>query len=313
MNKKLVFSLVILFGLLLMSCDPDDDINGGNGSEAQKDYWERSAWTHLQLKGKVKLEKTTYEDSDSYYETHFGEQGQIIKTVNRYDQESPRVNNFEYNSSGQLVKDNYGTYEYGNHGKYIPRETFHINMAGLVKNLTKFNDRIEFEFDGDNLLVTWDGSDEATVVKYTGNYPTQINDINEPGVYWSEYMKASYQANGMWDVFEEGFFSTGENPYVDSRKTYYKKDNEFMLIDKMVREYTSNVSEHYSLIETRYIYNDKKDVIRVEEYSNGVLDEEGIEHYEYEYDAKGNWTKKTFKYPRNDYTNITYRQIEYFD
>ncbi len=311
MLKKITFGLVILSGLFLMSCDPDNT----NGNDTNKNYWERSAWTHLQLKGKVKSVKEVTDEEGSYFQTVFGENGEILETINSYKGETPSTANFEYNSAGQLIKDEYNTYAYGTHGKYVPKGTFHINKEGLVKNLAGVNDGSPLlKFEGNDLLVIWTGEREDTiVVKYTGKYPTKINDVTTPGIEWGEYMNATYQDNGMFKVFEEGFFSTGDNPYIDSRKNYYKEDKEFLLLDKIERTYTSSNSEYNGTTVTQYTYNDKKDLIKVED-----LDQEGqvvsTETCEYEYDARGNWTKKTEKYSWNtEEAYVTNRVIEYFE
>ncbi|GAB1414692.1 hypothetical protein MASR2M117_00980 [Paludibacter sp.] len=310
MLKRSIYLLIILSGLFLISCDPDE-INGDS-----KNYWETNAWVRLQLKGKVKSVKaiTDYEEKT----TNFNDNGVITSILSKYQQET-NTTTYEYNSSGQVINDGYQTFEYGTHGKYIPRGAFHIREVGLVKNLTAIvtdNGRTSFKFDGNKLLVisSYGTNIDTAYVQYDGNYPVKINDPSAPNVQWDDYMTSTYFNNGMFKVFEEGFFSTSkDNPYRDSRKHYYKEDNEYLLLDKIVRSYNSSTEQR---IDTEtYTYNDKKDVTKIEE-----KDKDGkvirTETYSYEYDTKGNWTKKTvsslYDGQTEPYINITTREISYY-
>ncbi len=312
MLKKIAFGMVIFSGLLFMSCDPEE-INEKK-DEPLKNYWERTAWNYLQLKGRVKSIKETDNENSYDFKITFGEDGRILKTESSSQNQEPYVINFEYNRSGQLIKDEQSTYKYGTHGKYIPRKTSHMHEAGLVKNLVSMNDNSPlFKFEGDNLLMIWEGEyADTTTIQYTGKYPTKIGDVNDQNVESGFFMNASYQPNGIFKIYEEGFFSTGENWHIDSRKYHYKEDDEFMLLDKeVISNTTSNPDHNFSYV-TQYTYNEKKDLIKVEEFNpDGSL--ESTETYEYKYDAKGNWIKSTYKYSNNDYTSITNREIEYFD
>ena len=286
MLKRCAYLLIILSGLFLSSCDPEDI------DETTKTYWESNAWVRLQLKGKVKSVKESA--NEQFTITNFNDKGQITSTEEQYPNNEPYVVNYTYNSSNQLESDGELTYSYGSHGKYIPVHTFHINHAGLIKNLSGTSTEYgstEFKFEGNNLLMinTYQSEKDTSVIQYTDNYPTSFTHMNGN---WGEFMEATYAENGMFAIYEEGFLGTGENTYRDSRKHYYKSDSEYLLIDKTVMTYTATTVDVTTIT---YTYNDKKDVVKVETKDNDgkVTQKEDIS---YEYDSTGNWTKKIIVY-----------------
>lgn len=322
-NNNLFYLLLLIVGMVATSCEKDDENTTNGGGNKAVNYWESNAWTRQQLKGKVKYTKETTEYSTS--EVFFNDNGFVEKTIYIYENGTPEISIYEYNDEGQLISAAGEEFTYANHGKYIPLQTFHIHMDGLIKNLAtmKYEGDTEgfyFDFEGDILhhKSIYNENEYTTLITYDGKYPVKINDPSTPDVEWGEYMKASYQENGMFDVYEEGFFSTGENPYLESRKHHYKKDNEYLLIDKIVRENTD--LNGISIMTQTYEYNEYKDVIRTEElYKEG--EEEPIisqtETFEYIYDSKGNWTKKTevsdYGQGSQSHTFTIDREIEYFD
>ncbi|MFA5469203.1 MAG: hypothetical protein WC230_00715 [Bacteroidales bacterium] len=113
------------------------------------------------------------------------------------------------------------------------------------------------------------------------------------GNSWGEFMNASYQENGMFDEYSEGFFGTGDNAYTSTRTTKYLVDDEFMLIDTYVTvdNYAGQEPTSYS---QAYTYNQQKDILTItegeyiEEYSN------------YVYDAHNNWTSRNYRYKNGE-------------
>jgi hypothetical protein len=72
MKKGILFIALGLFAYTMLSCDPvNGNGNGEDDPEAPKNYWERSALTHAQLRGPVKMVKEFYSDT-TYKMTTFG-------------------------------------------------------------------------------------------------------------------------------------------------------------------------------------------------------------------------------------------------
>lgn len=320
MFKRLAFGLIILSGLLLISCDSDDINNGGgdnNSGDLSKNYWERSALNHMQLKGKVKsIRETTEHQEGKYEETYFNEHGWITKFRSNYLEGEIRETVLRYNDEGEMISDGYANYEYSNHGRYIPGTFFHMQNEPLYKNLSKVSTEgytVQYEFRGNFLYVIADNEDEDIVVEYTGPYPTKMGDVNDTSNEWGEFMNASYQENGMFDVYEEGYYGTGDNWHLDSRKTFYKKDNEYLLREKQIYSISWLDSKYDHTSEMFYTYNSHKDLIKYQEFSEDELSETIT--YDYEYDSLNNWVKKTetYTWAEREMVYVYFREIEYYD
>ena len=114
--------------------------------------------------------------------------------------------------------------EYDNGNKFCPLpigpgKVFHIFEMGLTKGLSKvtFENEdygtivMEYKFKGDNLTISTSGGKERLyddsmvyddiIIEYEGNYPRYTRDEHE------FIGPITYQANGQFDTYVEGFFS----------------------------------------------------------------------------------------------------------
>jgi YD repeat-containing protein len=304
--KKLIYIFAIC-GAMFTACgkNPDDT----NDPDNSKNYWERSALVHQQLKGKVKSVQVVGGSL-----ANFDQSGRIT-SITSYWGDDPAVTNYTYNAAGQLISvvDGYSTssYTYGTHGKYIPTFRFHWpEMGPLMLNLTStttgYGYSVNYVFSGDKLLEinSWENegviSKDTNIIDYQGKYPQGYETIYEGG--YGEFVNATYFENGMFRVYSEGFIRTDGR---DTRKWTYKTDNEYMLID--TREFSN--PDNYS--KAVYTYDDKKNVTKIVETSGTDV---YTTEYTYEYDSHGNWTKKTEKYSYGTDVNeyVTERVITYW-
>jgi len=131
MKKGMLFIALGLFAYAMLSCDPvNGNGNGEDDPEAPKNYWERSALTQAQLRGPVKTVKNVQSDT-TYSVVSFDEIGRIIKVENKESGRVLSTHYYTYNASGQLIQAGTTTFEYADHGKYVPRGHFHMNFAGF--------------------------------------------------------------------------------------------------------------------------------------------------------------------------------------
>lgn len=303
MKKELLFISLGLLGFMMASCDPSEG-SGGKIDDTTKNYWERSALNHLQLRGPVKSVKKIYSDT-TFMLTEFDERGIITKEIYVHDNGSD-TSEYVYNALGQLVSNGYEDFEYNNHGKYIPRTTLHLNEAGLTPNLSRVSadwSTTSYIFDRDTLLIInsyqYDNVVHADTNKfeYSGKYPVRhkYEHVSEyDGGTNGSFVNISYADNGMFKVYSEGFFATGINAHQSTRTTTYKLDDEFMLPDTHKTMSTSSYSE--PTISTKYYtYNQQKDITQTEE-------DDYIEEYSgYVYDTHNNWINRNRRYQSGDY------------
>ena len=295
MKKQTTF-LFLSVVLLLPACDPTPHDGGDN-------YWASNALVRLQLKGAVKTitqnETTTEFNSDGYVvKVSDPQNGDII---------------YSYDAQGRLVSVGTTTFQYNNLGKYVPNFPFHMNLVGLTPNLSAVigeSSRTNFTFEGDSLLLINEYTSEnvttrdTTKMYYADKYPT-----NYLGEY--SFMRATYQSNGMFDVYTEGFYGIG---YTDTRNYTYKKDADYLLLDKIEESYvTADQANSYSS-RTDYTYNASKDIVLESQVSAASYYK--TEYYDYEYDAKGNWTSRKIHSQNNsevwDNERVETRAITYF-
>jgi len=275
MKKQITLMFLVSLMILFVACDPTDNNNNGNVTN----YWTTNALVRLQLKGAVKT------ITQNEVTTEFNSQGQVIKIT------MPQTGEviYSYNAEGALVNNGEYTIQYNNSGKYIPNFPFHINHAGLTPNLSALigeSIRMDYVFVGDTLCMMGqytygeEVTRDTTKIYYADKYPT--NYVSD-----GEFMSATYQANGMFDVYIEGFNSEG---YISERKSTYKKDPQYLLLDKFEMTNTTGDSVNsYSV--TTYTYNEYKDMVLASETSGS--DSYNItEYYDYVYDEKNNWTRR---------------------
>ncbi|MCB9071938.1 MAG: hypothetical protein H6543_05840 [Prevotellaceae bacterium] len=297
MKKQFTLMFLASLVMLLVSCDPTNNNNGD-----VTNYWTTNALVRLQLKGAV---KTITQNETT---TEFNSQGQVIKITNPQTGEVT----YSYNAEGVLVNNGEYTIQYNNSGKYIPNFPFHINHAGLTPNLSAMigeSSRMDYVFVGDTLWMTSqytygeEVTRDTTKIYYADKYPTNfVTDYS--------FMNATYQANGMFDVYTEGFFGQG---YTSERKSTYKKDPQYLLMDKFEMTDTSDSGKSYSV--TTYTYNESKDIVLESQISDNSYYK--TEYYDYVYDAKGNWTSRKSHSQNNsevwENDRVETRTITYFE
>lgn len=301
MKKQIPFLFLASLMMLLVACEPKD-------IDEKSNYWTTNALVRLQLKGAVK----TISQND--VTTEFNRLGQVVKIIH------PGMSDviYTYNSEGVLISNGNYTFEYTNTGKYIPNFRFHINQTGLTPSLSAMigdKTRTDFTFVGDSLWMINQNTNcanevykDTVKIYYADKYPTSY--VFNYDVSNGEFMRATYQANGMFDVYTEGFFSEG---YYSERISTYKKDPKYMLIEKYEINDTTSSSTMNSV--TIYTYNEKKDLI-LESESSSTGSYFIIEYYDYVYDEQGNWTSRKSHNQNNspvwENEEVETRTITYF-
>jgi len=275
MKKQITLMFLVSLMILFVSCDPTDNNNNGNVTN----YWTTNALVRLQLKGAV------HTITQNEVTTEFNNDGMTVRVT---FPEPGGEQIYTYDAQGRLLSDGSSTFEYNNLGKFIPNFPFHINHAGLTPNLSAMiseSSRMDYVFVGDTLWMMGqytygeEVTRDTTKIYYADKYPTKF-------VTDGSFMNATYQANGMFDVYIEGFYGEG---YTSERKSTYKNDPQYMLLDKFEMTDTSVSGNSYSV--TTYTYNEYKDMVLASETS-GPDSYYITEYYDYEYDAKGNWTSR---------------------
>lgn len=287
----------------------DDPENGGNG--------DANFWTTYQLAPKGV--KTIVNDN---FTDNYDSKGRLISSVSTWSTTTYTYNSAGYVSKIESEEDFNGTMvastqklEYDNGNKFCPLpigpgKVFHIFEMGLTKGLSKvtFENEdygtivMEYKFKGDNLTISTSGGKERLyddsmvyddiIIEYEGNYPRYTRDEHE------FIGPITYQANGQFDTYVEGFFSW-DSAYagqvtMERTRTVNKNFKDKLLVEKEVSKYYNDgESTPYDTETITYSYNDKGDVIK-ETATHTIEDSESSETtYEYEYDSKGNWIKCT--------------------
>ena len=300
MKKQITLMFLVSLMILFVACDPTDNNNNGNVTN----YWTTNALVRLQLKGAVHTitqnEVTTEFNNDSM-------------TVRVTFPEPGGEQIYTYDAQGRLLSDGSSTFEYNNLGKFIPNFPFHINHAGLTPNLSAMiseSSRMDYVFVGDTLWMTSqytygeEVTRDTTKVYYADKYPTNfVTDYS--------FMNATYQTNGMFDVYTEGFFGEG---YYSERISTYKKDPTYLLVHTYETNDTSAYSGNLHSL-TTYTYNESKDIVLESQISDNSYYK--TEYYDYVYDAKGNWTSRKSHNQNNsevwENERVETRTITYFE
>ena len=300
--------------MCLVSCNKDEFADGNTN------WWYRS---QLGPKGVKSI-------TDDFGNTKTYNQNGTIASEKREGFEA----HFTYNKSGQLTESNskqvinekiitsVWKFEYNNKGKFVPRPMnvgfiFHVYMQGLVPDLSKVtiqdsedgNAVMEYTFQGDKMTLTTTGGAygpyDPVEVEYKGNYPYSSQTDME------YFGPMTYQENGMFDAYTEGFINEGQ---ITTTRTFYvlKGRNDMMLTEKMV-----DVSWGETTTDT-YTYNEHGDQISslsVSQYGSAKSTTT------YEYDSKGNWVKAEWVNSYKDANSSTWvetnrstqtRKIEYY-
>lgn len=287
----------------------DDPENGGNG--------DANFWTTYQLAPKGV--KTIVNDN---FTDNYDSKGRLISSVSTWSTTTYTYNSAGYVSKIESEEDFNGTMvastqklEYDNGNKFCPLpigpgKVFHIFEMGLTKGLSKvtFENEdygtivMEYKFKGDNLTISTSGGKERLyddsmvyddiIIEYEGNYPRYTRDEHE------FIGPITYQANGQFDTYVEGFFSW-DSAYagqvtMERTRTVNKNFKDKLLVEKEVSKYYNDgESTPYDIETITFSYNDKGDVIKETVTHTAQFSESSETTYEYEYDSKGNWTKCT--------------------
>lgn len=294
-----LFRIITLAAVVLCfaACEKDP-LEGGSDN-----WWYRNGFETAGI-------KTIEEDNLT---TTFDQKGRPIATKSQYEETSITYNAEGLPSKIEIINYENGivsdkttqTFEYGNAGKFCPMAmgpgfVFHTFELGLVPGLSKIiwstqssgTITMDYKFNGDKLTIHTSGGNSGAdykdvVFEYKGAYPYQMNGE-------MEYLgPLTYQENGMFDVYVEGFIDTDSKVKTMERtKTVSKSFPNKMLPEKEVSKYY-NAPEGtlYNTETITYTYNEHGDctkevVTNTCEHCDSVTTE-----VSYEYDSKGNWTK----------------------
>lgn len=291
----------------------EDPIDGNDPGTVTGDG---NFWTTYKLapKGVKSITENGFTDS-------FDKDGRIISTSSEEE-----TTTYTYNAQGYISKIEYEsdwvntttTFEFNNGDKFCPipmgpGNIFHIFENGLVKGLSKVTLQeddsttvMEYKFKDNTLTFstsggywTYDTANqkvyeryEDIVFEYKDNYPYSL--IGE-----HEFIgPITYQANGQFDTYVEGFYSWDEDypGFITTHRTRTVNKNfkDKLLIEKEVgKYYNTGEAEPWNIETITYTYNEKGDVISETTTNTASYSEDYLTTYEYEYDAKGNWTKRT--------------------
>ena len=345
MRIKHLFFMAVTAAFAFTACeDPIDGDNENGGADGGANFW---ATYQLAPKG---VKSITYNGNTENYDSN----GRLISTSSEYGSSST----FTYNDEGYLSKtesqyENWEgktiksteTYEFNNGDKFCPipmgpASIFHIYENGLVKGLSKITFEsdddstvvMEYNFKGNTMTATTSGgywTQDSTgqrvyvryddiIIEYEGNYPRYCRGDHE-------FMgPITYQANGQFDTYIEGFFSWDPRfpdfVYLERTRTVNKNFKDKLLADKEVTKYWNDgEATPYNIQTMTYTYNENGDLIKdvTTNTEEGSEDTETI--YEYEYDSHGNWIRMaatmTVIRPQNQRDPITWtseRTIVYY-
>lgn len=315
--KKNLFLLLgaFLAFSLVTSCEKEnssnDDPNDGGGTN----WWYRAAMGPEGVKS-----ITCVGDYDDIVK--FDKDGKIT-----YRKEWSTETTYEYDSNNYLIKTIETTqkntpietlYEYKNKGKFVPTETFHWKDMGLVPELSRtvnLSNGDTTSVSSFNFLANGNLEIELTdkyhiyrdTIVYNGAYPTEYYDGR-----WMYIGPCTYQANGMFDVYKEGFHAPGQQ--AENARTYYfsKEFSAKMLIIKDEEITPKDRSE------TKYEYDSKGNPVKITRNYYGTSPEYNtvaVTTYQYSYDKNDNWTSRTVHYTETNQQDNEYEEtriIEYY-
>lgn len=319
MRIKHLFFMAVTAAFAFAACE--DPIEGNDPGTVTGVTGDGNFWTTYKL-----VPKGIKSITESGFTDNFDKNGRLTSSSREDDSDT-----YSYNAEGYISKiesesrDWEGhltrttkTFEFNNGDKFCPipmgpGNIFHIFENGLVKGLSKVtlqeDDSIcvmEYKFKDNILTVStsggyWDqdttGQDifvryDDIIIEYQGNYPYLLKDEHE------FIGPITYQANGQFDTYVEGFYSWDEDYpgfiTMQRTRTVNKNFKDKLLTEKEVGKYYNTGEANPWNIETiTYTYNEKGDVISETTTNTASYSEDYLSTYEYEYDAKGNWIKCT--------------------
>ena len=316
MRIKHLFFLAATAVFAFTACeDPiegNDPGTGGNTGDAN--FWATYQLAPKGVKSIIGDNLTENYDSNGRLTSTSSSYGTTTYTYNAEGYVS-KIESDEQNWEGKRIKSTQ-TVEFNNGDKFCPipmgpGSIFHIYENGLVKGISKitFEDEdstnvMEYKFKGNTLTVSttggyWTqdslGKDvyvpyEDIIIEYEGNYPRYCRGEHE-------FMgPITYQANGQFDTYIEGFFSWDpQYPnfiYLERTRTVNKNFKDKLLTAKEVTKYWNDGEATPWNIETiTFTYNEKGDIVKEETTNTAEGSENSEITYEYEYDSHDNWIK----------------------
>lgn len=312
MRIKYLF-MVATATLVISACDNDLNNADENAVDGNSNFW---YIYELAPKG---IKSITTEN----YTENFDNNGRIVSSTETYGGSAT----YTYDSQGRITKvvstsrqegTTTETFEYKNDGKFCPvpmgpGSVFHVFEMGLAPGLSKvsfdFGEEgsavMEYKFKGNELTISTTCKD-MTMWNYEGEeVPAEYDDIIFE--YQGDYPKKTsndrefigpmtYQANGMFDTYVEGFYSDNIPGfvYLERTRTVSKNFKNLMLAEREVTKYYNDgESTPYDVETIVFTYNEKGDLTKEDVTHTSAHGEHSVTTYEYEYDSKGNWVKMT--------------------
>jgi len=313
--RTLYFLSALFVGACCMtSCE--DGTTDGNTDDLESIYWNKSAAFQMQLKGNVRTMVT----NDTTMTTSFNQSGNYTSVITADGgDETQRLYTY---ANGRLMNEIYSwswgegrnadttSITYGTSGKYLPIFAYNLMEMRLFKNIASVSSNYNttrFEVSGDSMLmissyshqymnasyVQMENADTTSFTFNGGLFPVTIRGYN------SMY-NITYASDGRFLTAEESYYG------LSSTVTTFKSDSEYLL--PLTVDYNQN-GETFSTI--TYTYNENDDII------SKVGENYTEEYSDYVYDAKGNWTSRSF---RNKYEGAAWsssvtqtRQFTYWD
>ena len=306
-TKLLLIAAAALVCFAACTKDPD------NNSSGESNWWYNNGM----------VEKGIKSIAYNNYTNNYDKSGRLVSSTSQWGEET-----YTYNTKGlpvtmvskgmedgKVVSESTTTLEYKNSGKFCPipmgpGSIFHIYENGLLPGLSKVTFKsegeedhvMEYKFEGNKLTVSTSGKytymDESgkmveedyedIEIEYNGAYPVKLDMEHE------FIGPLTYQENGMFDTYVEGFYSWEIKGFVtlERTRTVSKSFKNMMLMEKEVSKwYNDGEASPYDIETIVDTYDEKGNLIKEVTTHTAALSTHYETTYEYEVDAKGNWTK----------------------
>ena len=310
MRIKHLFFMAVTAAFAFAACE--DPIEGNDPGTVTGDG---NFWTTYNL-----APKGVKSITENGFTENYDQNGRLISSSRDDD-----TYTYTYNAEGYVSKIEYEsehvgntttTFEFNNGDKFCPipmgpGNIFHIFENGLVKGLSKVTLQeddsttvMEYKFKDNTLTVstsggywTYDTANqrvyeryEDIVIEYKDNYPYLLQDEHE------FIGPITYQANGQFDTYVEGFYSWDEEYpgfiTLQRTRTVNKNFKDKLLIEKEVgKYYNTGEAEPWNIETITFSYNEKGDVTKENVTNTAPYSENYETTYTYTYDSHGNWIK----------------------
>lgn len=298
-KTNLIFSVVIIIGLILTSCSK---------KEAKNDL------EIAGLKGKVKsitLKQSLSSDDEMY-----------IAEIHKYNLLGYEVEKEEFYNGEHKEK-----YTRDNKNNIIEKKGHGVNAEGfnddwMIKN--KFNNQNKLiestHFSGNKIstINEFKYDDNGNLISDITTYPKEDTDENSTSYKYDEN-------NNIIEMIEKTSIIKKNNPSYNKLVFKYDSNNNKVYESEVDEKGDTGISREFkyddnnNIIEEKYTYNNGKPFITKYYYNEDKLVEEKLFNKEgsldgitsYEYDKVGNWIKKTNN-STNGKLSVTVRLIEYY-